>query len=216
MVESPTAQYAVNLFNDTFNLFAPDLYSKLPELVLITLSIVAYGIMIYRFYKFVAKRDVFGLDVSKYHSERTGFFALLWKFILSLMKYGILFPIFVFIWFAGFAVLLSVMAKTLPTDQILLISITFVTAIRITSYITEDMAKDLAKLIPLALLGIAIVAPDFFSLTLAQEKIFEIVRLVPQSFSFLLFIVLIEWIMRLLLSFKHYAFGFSQKKEEGN
>ncbi|MBU0635503.1 hypothetical protein KKE06_00585, partial [Candidatus Micrarchaeota archaeon] len=173
-----------------------------------------YAILIYKFYHFVARRDVFGFDVVRYHLQRLDSVTSIWSTFLGIIKYGLVFPVFVFIWFAGFSILLFIMAKNLPVEQLLLVSITFVTAIRVCSYYTEDLSRDLAKMIPFALLGIAIVEPNFFSLALVEQRIDMVLAILPNIVVYFVFIVLVEWVLRILLHIKHGLFGVSKPKKE--
>lgn len=185
-------------------------YSNAYTLLFITLSITAYAILIYQFYHFLSRRDVFGIKkVQPFQTETI--LSTIWNGIQAIIHYGGIFPFFVFIWFAGFSVLLSLIAKNLAPEQLLLVSVTFVGAIRITAYFTEDLSKDLAKLIPLVLLSVALVEPGFFSQILFEEKIKAISQLLPQSLSFLVFIVVLEWVLRILLHVKMAVFGTNQE-----
>lgn len=186
-------------------------YVNAPALLLITVSIALYAFLLYKFYHFVAKRDLFSvkrIQAFEQHSLLSG----LWDLIQGIIHYGGIFPIFVFIWFASFSILLSFMAKNLPAEQVLFVSVAFVSAIRITSYYTEDLSKDLAKLIPLALLAVALIEPNFFSIQLFEQKAREVATFIPLTLSFLVFIVLLEWALRILLLVKHAIFGVSQVK----
>ena len=177
------------------------------QLLVFTLGIVAYGILIYHLYKFVAKRDVFGFDTHKYIRSRISGTSRITDIFVAIVNYGIAFPFIVFLWFAGFSVLLFFMAKSIDITTLLWISITIVSAIRITAYYTEDLSKDIAKTLPFALLAIAIVDPEFFSISLAQERIASMAAFLPQIIQFSIFTVLLEWILRILLSAKHAIFG---------
>ena len=176
-------------------------YANASTLFLITLSITAYAILIYQFYHFLSRRDVFGIKKVQPFEEKS-MIAIVWNAIQAIIHYGGIFPFFVFIWFAGFSVIFSLIAKNLPADQLLLVSVTFVGAIRITAYFTEDLSKDLAKLVPLVLLSVALVEPNFFSPILFEEKIRAISSLLPQTISFLVFVILLEWFLRFALHVK--------------
>ena len=66
-----------------------------------------YAIFIFRFYRFLAAKDIFKLDVSKHNNSS---FKLVRKTIglgLYIVKYLIMFPVFAFFWFLVLAVLLS-------------------------------------------------------------------------------------------------------------
>jgi len=191
----------------------PNFMSAIFPLTVLMFSIAVYAVLIYHFYRMVAKRDVFELDMEKYKRTKEGFFTKIFNTILGVFKYGLLFPGVVFIWFAGFSILLSLLAKNIDATQILLISATFVASIRLTSYYTEDLSRDLAKMIPFALLGIAIVDPTFFSLTLFMERLAALPMFIPQVAAYLLFAILLEWVLRVLLFLKHSVLGVAEEGE---
>jgi len=84
--------------------------------------------------------------------------------------------------------------------QIAVISTALVSTVRITSYIKEEHASDLAKLTPLALLGVFLTDPNFFSLDLLITRLQEIPSLGWQLIHYLSFCILLEWILRILYS----------------
>jgi len=203
----------INSIDSFIQTVLPELTTKGPEITLFAVSIVVYGILIYQFYRFAAKRDVFGFDIEKYKRERTSFFSALFNAVLGIFKYGVIFPFFVFIWFAGFSVLLFIMAKNIGTvSEILMISVAFVGAIRIASYYSEDLGKDMSKLIPFAMLGVALIEPNFFDLNLVQARIDTIPLFITEIATFFTFIVVLEWILRILLSIKFMFFGVNKRE----
>ncbi len=196
------------------DLVLPSLHQTLPQLIVLTISIVLYGIIIYKFYRFLAKRDVFALNVKKYYEAHRGLARTFFSTIFGVFKYCVIFPLVVFCWFAGFAFLLALLAKNLPLDQLLLVCISFVTAIRIISYYSEDLARDLAKLVPLALLAVALIEPNFFSLNILWERINSINQFATDILAYFLFIIMIEWLLRVALFIKLALFGVSKKSIE--
>ena len=203
----------VEYFESLINQVLPGAGEIYLQLLIFTVGIFIYGVLIYIFYRFVAKRDVFGFDVHNYivkRIERRG--SALADAIIGTFKYAVIFPIFVFLWFAGFSLMLFFMAKNTPIDHILLISITVVSAIRICAYYTENLSKDLAKMLPFALLGIAIVDPTFFSIDLVFQRMDTIATFIPQIIRFAVFTILLEWVLRILLALKHAIFGINVKE----
>ncbi len=193
----------------------PSLSKDLPTLLLFTVAIFLYGVLIYHFYRFVAARDIFGFNLLPFRRDsKRGSGARIFNFFMSLIEYGLILPIVVFIWFAGFSLLLFLMAKEIAIGQILLIAITLVSAIRIAAYYNEDLSRDIAKLLPFVLLGIAIVDPSFFSIPLVQERVASINVFVGMIVVFVVFAILLEWGLRILLAIKRLLFGFSRKDLE--
>ena len=194
-----------------FDMIYPNFSAELPGLVVMVLAIAVYAIVIYHFYRFLAKRDVFGFDSKKYKTEKIGFFHSLFNAFIGFVEYGILFPIVVFLWLSGFSIMLFLLARNIDIAQVLLVSVVFVAAIRLTAYYTENLSKDLAKMVPLALLGIAIVDPNFFSLEIFFDRISGLGGFIIKIAGYFAFIIMLEWALRILLGIKHLLFGVRQK-----
>jgi len=87
-------------------------------------------------------------------------------------------------------------------------------AIRICSYYTEDLSRDVAKMLPFALLGIFLVSPSYFEISDIQAKINQLPDLVNIAVIYLIFLTLVEWILRILLNIKRLIFPSKEKSEE--
>jgi len=98
------------------------------------------------------------------------------------------------------------LAEGITLETTLFISAALVAAVRATSYVSEDLAKDLAKMIPFTLLAIAITKPGFFDVTSLFSRILEISTLFSNILSYLGFIIVFELIMR-MLDFANNFFG---------
>jgi len=96
------------------------------------------------------------------------------------------------------------LARNLDTNSILITSISLISAIRVASYYNEDLAKDLAKLFPFAILAIFLLDPSFFSIEQIIQKIFELPVFFILGLRFIVFVILLEWILRFIYSI--YAF----------
>ncbi len=171
------------------------------------LGLSIYIWLIWHFYRFVATRDLFGKHLSIHHPGLTGF---LEDFILGLFrvgKYGILFPIMSFLWFGGFVALLFVVAQNQTIDQIALISIGLVGAARVLAYYKEDMAQELAKTIPIVILGVALVEPDFFQIELVQSRLQSLPELGSTLLPFIVYLSALELALRVLLWIKQVGIG---------
>ena len=80
--------------------------------------------------------------------------------------------------------------------SVLLIAAALVASVRVTSYLSEDLSKDLAKMLPFTLLAIAITTAGFFNPTDLISRFSEIPSLFANIPIYLVFIVAIELIMR--------------------
>ena len=204
----------IEILDQIISTVMPQIGSNIIQIVIFTIAIAIYGIIIFHFYRFVARKDVFGFNLREYLENQQSFFQKFTSTIWGMIAYGLLFPFFVFLWFAGFALLLFFMSKTTSIDHILLVSITVVSAIRITSYYSEDLSKDLAKMLPFALLGIAMIDPSFFSMSLVWQRVDEFMLFLPKIVAFALISIILEWILRIVLFFKRSVFGIKVKKSD--
>ena len=104
------------------------------------LGMAAYGFFVFKFYRFIASRDMFEVDLSKNQESRypwvRGFFHL----VLYGAKYIILFPVFTYFWFAALTLILTLLSKDRPFSDILLIAFATVGAIRLAAYYNEELS----------------------------------------------------------------------------
>ena len=173
-------------------------YEIIKPLMFFIIGITIYSIFIFKFYRFVSKRDVLELKLNKYSEAYGGFFEKIVKLFFYILENLILIPLFIFFWFVVVAATLLILSKSSTPNQILLIAISLVAAIRIAAYYNENLSQDLAKMIPFALLGIYLVDASFFSI----EGTLEIARQIPSlwkiSVYYLLFVVILEFTLRII------------------
>jgi hypothetical protein len=125
------------------------------------------------------------------------FFKKAFAIFLFVVEYILFFPVLVFFCFLFFVFLLSFLSKNQPLETILLISIAVVGAVRVTSYYNEDLSKDLAKMLPFALLGIFLVDLTFFSFSDVIEKVILIPQMYEVLFYYLILIIMLEFTLRI-------------------
>lgn len=162
----------------------------LPILYLIV-SIAIYSIVIWHFYRFIARRDCLTIH-SVTHPKVVGF-----------LKYFFVFPFIAFLFFLGFSLMMLFLTRDYEILVVLSTSFAVIVAIRITAYYSRDLSKDVAKMLPFALLGLFLVNPTYFSF----EEIIGKIYLLPEFFNlciqFIILITLVEWILRIILAVKN-------------
>ena len=146
-------------------------------LLFFTSVIVIYAVFVYYFYRYLAKKNIIGLNLSQYSETESSQKVLATLFYI--IEYLIILPILTFFWFAVFAILILVLAEGIGASTVLIISAAFVAAVRVTSYVSENLSRDLAKMIPFTLLAIAITKPNFFDVSALISRFSEI----PSLFS---------------------------------
>jgi nicotinamide riboside transporter PnuC len=185
----------INLF------YKIDFNGLILPLLIYAITIAVYGIFIWAMYKSLSKRDIFKLEIDQ--KKR-------WKSVAGyIVKYLILFPIFVFIWFSFLTIILAFLSKSQSVEEILLISMSIIAAVRITSYYKEEIAIEIAKILPIAVLGIFIVDPHFITLGIVIERLSQLPGMVVLLFNYFLITIILEFLLRFVLGLKMY---FSKKK----
>ncbi|MXZ91576.1 MAG: hypothetical protein F4W95_09105 [Chloroflexi bacterium] len=141
---------------------------------LYVLGMAIYAVFVFKFYRFIAARDMFGLDLSKNDGAKNpalmDFFHLLWYGA----KYLILFPGFAAFWFAVLTLILIILAKDQGMSHILVVSLATVSVIRIMAYYNENLSRDLAKILPFAVLGVFLIDSSFFNLNASLQLLYEV------------------------------------------
>ena len=164
------------------------------------IGMAVYAVFIFKFYRFLASRDMFDLDFSKYEESR---FKLVRGF-LHLVSYGakyiILFPAFAFFWFAVLTLILVFLSQDRAFSEVLLIALATVSAIRLTAYYDEDLSRDLAKILPFAVLAIFLIDGSFFEVDESLQVLKEVNNHSDRIVYYLVFLIALEFALRLILS----------------
>jgi hypothetical protein len=165
-------------------------------LLFFTTVIVIYSIFVFYFYRFLAKKNILELNLNQYNNYDNPSIVKFFAMIFFFLEYILLLPIVTFFWFAVLAILITLIAKDISTGTILLISAALIASVRVTSYISNKLSTDLAKMVPFTFLAIAITTAGFFNVQSLMMRITEIPNLFNDILYFLLFIVMVEIVMR--------------------
>ena len=184
-----------------YGLDIDEAYNLLEPVALYILGMSIYTLFVFKFYRFLASKDIFGIDVSRYEESKYRAVRVFLQITLYVAKYLFIFPLVAFVWFATFTVLLSFLAPDRPFSDILLVALAVVGTIRISAYLTEDLSRDLAKILPFAVLGIFIVNVSFFK----TSESFEVLRQANDNRESILyylgFLILLEFTLRISSAF---------------
>jgi hypothetical protein len=170
------------LFGDT---------SEIASVIYFIVMLSIYALSIWHFYRFLARRDCFS-----HHNERH-------PRLCNMLKYMVFFPFVAFLFFIGFSLLLLFITKDYDIQILLSTAFAMVAAIRIVAYYSEDLSRDLAKMLPFALLGLFIVDPQYFSFEDIISKMSSIPIFFTLCIKYILYIVFMEWILRVLLNIRY-------------
>lgn len=193
---------AVDIYSLSSSLSFSEYVTMLKPLVLFILGMVVYSVFIFKFYRFLARKDIFSINLEKYSTSKHKFIRKGVSVLLYMLKHVLIFPLFVFFWFGILFSLLVFLSKTQTVDTIMLIAMSIVAAVRITSYYNEDLSKDLAKMLPFALLGIFLVDISYFNINTSIEKIMQIPSMWKTLIYYMVFVISLELVLRVLYSIK--------------
>ena len=184
------------MFEDIISLFTGEI-SLTMTLLFFTTIIVIYSVFIFYFYRFLAKKNLVEFNLSKYNQYNNTTVAKIFAVVFYVIEYLIWLPILTIFWFAFFSILILVLSKNLSIDIILLISASLIASVRATSYINEDLSRDLAKMLPFTLLAIAITTAGFFNIDNLITQISIIPSLLSNIPYYIFFIMGVEVVMRI-------------------
>lgn len=166
------------------------------ELLIFIIGIVIYSVFIFKFYRFVARKDIIKLNLNQYNNFKHPFLESISKGVLYVLEYIIVFPIVIFIWGAALTVLIVLMSND-TSQELFMLSLAVVGAIRITAYYNEDLSRDISKLLPFALLGAFVVSSNTLNIT----SLLDVANIAIINWNSLLyyfiFLVILEFILRI-------------------
>ena len=175
-----------------------DAATILKPLIVFVFGMVVYTVFIFKFYQFVASRDVFGLDVAKYENARFKAIRVFLHLFLYAAKYLFIFPLVAFFWFAAITVMLSFLAANQEFSEILLVAMAVVGTIRISAYISEDLSRDLSKMLPFGLLAFIIINLSSFSTSASLDVLKQADDSREAILYYLVFTIALEFALRFL------------------
>ena len=183
------------------------------NLFFLIILVFLYSIFIWKFYRFIAKKNIFGLDLNKYNKTSHPLLTKLFAGGFYFLEYIIILPFIIFFWFAIFTFFMILLTDNLEIGSILTVAAIIVAVIRLSCYYKEDLAKDLAKLLPFTLLAIALFNQNFFNF----ERILINISTLPSFFNkiiiYLAFIIILEIVLR-FFDFIFSLFGLEEVNEK--
>ena len=181
-------------------------FDLLRPVAVYVLGLSVYAIFIFRFYRFVASRDMFALDLSKYEESRYRWVRRVLGVVMYAAKYLIVFPAFAFFWFAVLTLILTFLSRDRPFADILLIALATVSTIRVTAYYDEDLSRDLAKILPFAVLAIFLIDASFFEITKSLSSVERANDHRESILYYLVFLIALEFVLRLVRAVLRFVF----------
>ena len=127
-------------------------------------------------------------------------------------KYIILFPIFAFLWFAALTLILAFLSKEQSFADILRMALATVTAIRIVAYYDEDLSRDVAKILPFAVLAIFLIDLSFFKIGESLDVLKEAKDHTESILYYLGFLIAVEFALRVIYGVLSFFLGPKKRR----
>ena len=191
-------------------------YDVLRPLALFVVSIVIYGVFVFHFYRFLARKDIFRLDLSKYNESGHPVLRKTFSVVLYLVKSLVMFPLFISFWFVVLAGLLLLMGRSQSIDGIMLGAMGVVATIRVCAYYKEALATDIAKILPFALLGIMLIDSSLVRIPDSAESFQDAATRIETVVYYLIAVVAVEFLLRVLSSIVGLVTRPSRKATSGS
>ncbi len=159
-------------------------------------GVAIYAVLIFNLYRFMSRRNIFNVDFSKFEESKYPALRKTLHLISYVLKYLLIFPLFAFFWFGVLVVMVAFLSKTKEVEDLLLIAMAVLTAVRVTSYYTEDLSRDIAKMLPFALLGIFLIDLRYFDFSTSTELLNRVGDEWRSIFYYWVFVVILELVLR--------------------
>jgi len=183
------------------------------DLVGFAIGMVVYGVFIFHFYQFLSKRDMFNLKLSRRLSSGKNITKIASVFAFIVTNF-LFYPIIIFVWFIIYSLFMFFLAQELESSTVFLIASSIVIGVRIAAYYKEDLAKDLAKLLPFAMLGFFILSPKFFTVDDIVSRLNQFPAFIENIAIFLIFAIIVETFLSVSCLVKQKIKPSSQRKIE--
>ena len=180
---------------------------------LYVLGMAVYAVFVFKFYRFIAARDMFGFDLSKNDGSKNPVFMDLLHLMWYGAKYLLLFPGFATFWFAVLTLILIVLSKDQALSHILVVSLATVSVIRITAYYNENLSRDLAKILPFAVLGVFLIDTSFFNLNASLQLLYEFNGFWATIAHYMIALVVLEFSLRVVFGLHRAVFHDPRRRK---
>ena len=161
------------------------------------IAIAVYSGFVFMFYRVLAKKDLLTLDLSKYADDFGGKVKKYLRSVLFVVQYILVIPILIAFWTLVLAVILTLLSDSSDHARNALIATSVVGAVRILAYWTEDLSRDVAKMLPFAVLGVFLVGSTSVQWNEFGALMDNLPELARSFFSSLVLLAILEILLRI-------------------
>ena len=187
--------------DDTTSILSLDFDSFTAEVLPVfgaIVGIVIYSTFVFKFYRFLASKDLIDVDFSQYSEGFTGFLKRFVDGILIIIQYILFTPFLISFWTLILAVILTLLSGGEDLYWNVLVATSMVGSVRVISYFSEDLSRDVAKMLPFAVLGVFLVDSGAFNWNAVSELWSQLDEFATSFGSSMLLVVILETILRIL------------------
>ena len=127
---------------------------EMAKTAVIIVAIVMYSGLVFRFYRLLARRTMISIDITTDKEGFIGWLSRQNKRLIFIILYVILTPTLIGFWALVLSAILVILNGGQQLSSVAELAVAVVGAIRITSYFSENLAQDLSKMLPFAVLGV--------------------------------------------------------------
>ncbi len=179
---------------ELFQIIIEESYPTLGAIV----AISVYSVFVFIFYRALAKRDLITLNLNHYSDNLSGRVRKYARTILFVLQYIVVVPVLITFWTLVLAIILTLLSPDADHSRNALIATSVVGAVRILSYWTEDLSRDVAKMLPFGVLGVFLVGDAQVQISEIEELFSGLNEIATSFISSLFLIAVLESILRSL------------------
>ena len=172
--------------------FATDTFPTLMAII----AIAAYSGFVFMFYRLLAKRDLLTLDLKRFENSMTGRIRVFFRSLLFVTQYVLLIPILIGFWTVVMATILTLLSDSSDHTRNAMIATSVVGAVRILAYWTEDLSRDVAKMLPFAVLGVFLVGSTSVNFSEFEALYSNLPELADAYLNSLILLSILETVLR--------------------
>ncbi len=177
-------------------------YQRVVTVAVFMILIVFYSIFVWKVYKVIARKDIISLNLKQYNSFDHPTIEKMWAGVLYFIEYVIILPFLILFWYVFFALALILFSENFSIEKVLLLSAAVVGSIRVLAYYKHDLAAEVAKLLPMTILGLMVLSPAFLDFSRMIDALKQIPDLFLSIGYALIFVACLEIVLRFLDLFK--------------
>jgi len=199
---------------DPIRFFSPE--GRGVEFLFFIGGVAVYSIFVWYFYRFISKRELIPQHYSKQGEDKISKSGLV-RYIITYVTF---FPLIIFGWFVVLGYFIFLIAQDMPIHVAFFVSMAVIGVVRIVAYFREDASKEVAKMIPFAILSLFLTSavmysdPNFIEPDELLEGVDLLVNKPLEVIPYVLTVVMFEWVFRVIFIIKRKFLPVSDKNLE--